>query len=186
MAVNIRQAFLQHAEQRQFHVTRQARKILRYFTVHLNPAALRKSLHVPSRRHSQSRLVQQRRMQQIRNSARLRHRLLQVRPRAVQQLVRAIRAAAACHGIQAHLRRRQILPQAVVQFSRKLSPLLVLQVQQPRAQLPRRLLALARKFFRLLSLHQFRREHPVVQIEERQRYRERGDQNPQRRREPCA
>ena len=71
MPVNIREAFLQDAEQSCFHFSIQSCHVRWNFQIDLNPAALGKSFTVPASGGGESGFIQQRWVKEVRDGASL-------------------------------------------------------------------------------------------------------------------
>src|ERR1700739_3652058 len=69
MTMNVRKTFLHQPENRCLHISRQTFKIFRQFQLHLDSTAVRDSADVPAQSRRQPSLIEQRRVQQIGNSA---------------------------------------------------------------------------------------------------------------------
>src|SRR6267143_388026 len=123
--VNVRQAFLQNAKYREFHLVRKFGNICRHIQIDLNAAAFRKTVQVPRHYGLQPNFIEQWRMQQMRDHANLAHGSLQKSDRLGQRRSlkgREHRIGRLDH-FQIHLDRREILALAVVQLAAKPSPL---------------------------------------------------------------
>src|ERR1700678_1439011 len=69
MTMNIREALLDHTENRNFHVVGQPAKRFRDMQLNFDLAAFRESVHVPAKRGRKTSGIKKRRMQQMRNGA---------------------------------------------------------------------------------------------------------------------
>ena len=71
MTMNIGQALLHHAEDGKLRILGQTRKFLRDFEPGIDFTAFRESFDIPAKRRCETYLIEQRRMQQVRNGTNL-------------------------------------------------------------------------------------------------------------------
>ena len=136
MAMNVGQRFLHYAEHNQLQFARQSPEFFRNIEVNHNPTALRRSLHIPADRRRQPCLIEQRRMQQVRNGTGLTHALVQGLRELRQHLGLLVGRFQLLQPVDTHLDTRQVLSDTVVQLSRNTSMFLVLYRQKLEGKLP--------------------------------------------------
>ena len=68
--MDIREGFLHNPKKGVFCVSTESSKIGRHIKIHLQPAALRKPVHIPSNRRANADLIKQRWVKQMRDRAR--------------------------------------------------------------------------------------------------------------------
>ena len=142
----IGQAFLQRAEQCQFHHFRHADcfRVLCQIRVGMTKirfnhqgAALAKAIDKPVRGRFEARLIEQRRMQQIRHGSNAGHGTVD-KVASFLQHGRVLSPILNQSHIQIDLSRCQPLAKTIVQFSRDAAPFLVLHPHQPGGELVQR------------------------------------------------
>src|SRR5690349_8849447 len=115
----------------------------------MQAAALSEPFGITGCRCGEADLVEARWMEQVRNRARLPNGLVE---EAYAFFVSAVLCVFLGDGLQRHLGGCEILTDAVVQFARKLAPLVVPQLQEPGTQAVSGLAAGQRGLFRLMCL----------------------------------
>ena len=125
VAVNICETLLQDPEKAERHWLGQLIHIVGEFDFDFNPAALSKPFQVPLGGGGKACFIQQRRMQQMRNSPRFGYGLVQEVNGFCEKAFLAVRGK----HLQVHLHAGKVLPQTVVEFAGKFSAFCVLQLQ---------------------------------------------------------
>lgn len=135
MAVNVGEAFLHDAENRGLRFSWQAPEILGEVEIDSDFAAQRETIHIPAKSRGESRLVEQRRVQQVGNRAHFGGHFMDQIFAVGQRICRFGQALdIAAYGRKIHIQGRQHLSHTVVQFARDAAPLIVLQLEETSRQ----------------------------------------------------